>query len=151
MIASIVLAAGKSERMGRPKMSLPWGNNTVIGQVVTTLISVGLEQVVVVTGGGREDVLLALNSLPKEWPVSTVENPEYVAGEMLSSLQVGVASLGEQGEAALIALGAFRYPEMSWAPIHHLRLNRLAVWRSQAEYLRAHGGCRTCLPLPYRH
>ncbi len=105
MIASIVLAAGKSERMGRPKMSLPWGNNTVIGQVVTTLISVGLEQVVVVTGGGREDVLQAVNSLPKEWPVSTVENPEYVAGEMLSSLQVGVASLGEQGEAALIALG----------------------------------------------
>jgi len=105
MIVSIVLAAGKSERMGRPKMGLPWGDTTVIGQVVTTLISAGLDQVVVVTGGGREDVLLALSSLLKDWPVHTVANPDYATGEMLSSLQVGVASLDEQAEAALVALG----------------------------------------------
>ena len=46
MVASVVLAAGKSERMGRQKMSLPWRDTTVIGQVVTTLVSAGLDQVV---------------------------------------------------------------------------------------------------------
>ena len=34
MIAAIVLAAGLSRRMGRPKLSLPWRDTTVIGQVV---------------------------------------------------------------------------------------------------------------------
>ena len=105
MVASVVLAAGKSERMGRQKMSLPWRDTTVIGQVVTTLVSAGLDQVVVVTGGGREDVELALSSLPQDWPVRTVVNLDYAAGEMLSSLQVGVASLGGLIEAALVALG----------------------------------------------
>jgi len=105
MIAGVVLAAGKSERMGRPKMSLPWGDTTVIGQVVSTLISAGLDQVVVVTGGGRGEVEGALSSLPRDWPVRTVINPDYAAGEMLSSLQIGIASLGGKIEAALVALG----------------------------------------------
>jgi molybdenum cofactor cytidylyltransferase len=105
MISAIVLAAGKSERMGKPKMGLPWGDTTVIGQVVSILVASGVDQVVVVTGGGREDVEQILDRLPRDWPVRTVFNPDYAAGEMLSSLQVGVTSLKEEVEAALIALG----------------------------------------------
>lgn len=36
-LAAIVLAAGLSRRMGAPKMLLPWGQTTVLGQVVSTL------------------------------------------------------------------------------------------------------------------
>ena len=105
MIAGIVLAAGKSERMGQPKMSLPWGDTTVIGQVIATLVHSGLGEVVVVAGGGREDMEQALSHLPPSWPVHLVFNPDFVAGEMLSSLQAGIAALGERVEAALLALG----------------------------------------------
>jgi molybdenum cofactor cytidylyltransferase len=105
LVGAVVLAAGKSERMGRPKMGLPWGDTTVIGQVIATLVGVGLDEVVVVTGGGREEVARALSYLPQGWPVTLVFNPDFAAGEMLSSLQRGVTALGEAFEAALIALG----------------------------------------------
>ena len=42
MIAAIVLAAGLSRRMGRPKLSLPWRDTTVIGQVVSVLSAAGV-------------------------------------------------------------------------------------------------------------
>jgi len=105
MIAGVVLAAGKSERMGRPKMSLPWGETTVIGQVVGTLVQAGLGEVVVVTGGATLEVTQALARLPDDWPVKDVFNPAYAAGEMLSSVQAGIAALGPEVGAALIALG----------------------------------------------
>jgi molybdenum cofactor cytidylyltransferase len=105
MVGAVVLAAGKSERMGMPKMGLPWGDTTVIGQVIATLVGAGLDTVVVVTGGGREEVERALSSLPQHWPVHAVFNPDFAVGEMLSSLQVGIAALEEKFQAALIALG----------------------------------------------
>jgi len=105
MVGAVVLAAGKSERMGEPKMGLPWGDTTVIGQVIATLMGVGLDDVVVVTGGGWEEVERALSYLPKHWPVRVVFNPDFAEGEMLSSLQKGVAALGEAFGAALITLG----------------------------------------------
>ena len=37
MIGAVILAAGRSQRMGRPKLALPWGHTTVIGQVVEVL------------------------------------------------------------------------------------------------------------------
>ena len=51
MIAAVILAAGESKRMGRPKMALPWGRTTVLGQVLTTYRSAGVQEVLVVTGG----------------------------------------------------------------------------------------------------
>ncbi len=104
-VGGIVLAAGKSERMGKPKMGLPWGDTTVIGQVIATLVGARLDDVVVVTGGGREEVEKALGCLPEDWPVHAVFNPGFAAGEMLSSLQTGIAILGETISAAMIALG----------------------------------------------
>jgi molybdenum cofactor cytidylyltransferase len=105
VIGAVVLAAGKSVRMGKPKMSLPWGKTTVIGQVVTALVGAGLGEVLVVTGGGRDDVERALSYLPQNWPVRAIFNPDFAAGEMLSSIQVGVGALGNSCEAALITLG----------------------------------------------
>ena len=100
-ISAVVLAAGQSIRMGEPKMVLPWGKTTVIGQVCSVLFQAGLEDVLVVTGGAREAVEKALAGMP----VRTVYNPEYTRGEMLSSLQIGLSSLTEQTEAALVTLG----------------------------------------------
>jgi molybdenum cofactor cytidylyltransferase len=102
MISAVVLAAGQSKRMGRPKMTLPWGEKTVIGQVVSILLKSGLEQIVVVTGGASQEVEAALRGLP----VSLVHNPRYAEEEMAASLQVGLLHLKPVNvEAALIALG----------------------------------------------
>lgn len=100
-IAAIVLAAGLSTRMGRPKMILPWGNSSIIGTVISTLVAAGLKQVVVVTGGSSSEVEKALEGFPNQ----IVFNPLYENGEMLYSIQIGLSALPTKTNAALVVLG----------------------------------------------
>ena len=100
MITALILAAGQSKRMGQPKMVLPWGETTVLGQVIQTFKSAGLEEILVITGGDREQVEALVGDSAR-----TIFNPNYAEGEMLSSLQVGLAGLKLSVEAALIGLG----------------------------------------------
>lgn len=101
MISAILLAAGQSRRMGQPKMLLPWGQRTVIEQVLTTFLNAGIEEIIIITGGARELVEKAAAS----YPVQTLYNPEFANGEMLSSLQLGLQALPPQAQATLIGLG----------------------------------------------
>jgi molybdenum cofactor cytidylyltransferase len=50
MIAAIIPAAGRSSRMGRPKLSLPLGDDTVLGHVIRTLRDGGADRIVTVLG-----------------------------------------------------------------------------------------------------
>ena len=101
MISAVVLAAGMSARMGRLKQLLPYGDHTVIEQVIATLCAAPVDEIVVVTGYQRARVEGALAG----WPVRTVFNPSYSAGEMLSSVQVGLRSVATDSRAALLVLG----------------------------------------------
>jgi molybdenum cofactor cytidylyltransferase len=104
-ISAILLAAGQSRRMGRPKLMLPWGNTTVLGQVVATFATVGVEDILVVTGGARDEIEMLLTELARTYPVRAVYNPDHERGEMLSSIQTGLAGLSPGILAALIGLG----------------------------------------------
>lgn len=100
MITALILAAGQSKRMGQPKMLLSWGEATVLEQVIATFKAAGIDDLLVVTGGVREQVeALVGNS------ACTVFNPNFVEGEMLSSVQAGLAGLKPETEAVLIGLG----------------------------------------------
>lgn len=100
-VAALVLAAGMSTRMGQAKMVLPWGNTTIIGQVIRVLKSSGLVKIVVVTGAGRQQVVEVLENTD----VEIVHNPMYSNGEMLHSFQLGLSRLSSQLDAVLVALG----------------------------------------------
>jgi molybdenum cofactor cytidylyltransferase len=104
-IGAVILAAGQSKRMGQPKMLLPWGETTVLGQVINTFAKAGVSEIVVVTGGQREAVEAEAARLAEKFPVRCVHNPVHESGEMLSSLQCGLAALGPEVESALIGLG----------------------------------------------
>ncbi len=104
-LAGIVLAAGQSKRMGRPKMALPWGDTTVVGKVITTLGRSSLSEICVVTGGDRAQVEQAVREVKLVTPLELVFNPFYRQDGMISSIQVGLAALGKRVEAAIIALG----------------------------------------------
>ena len=91
--------------MGRPKLVLPWGGTTVLGQVVATFAAAGIEDILVVTGGARREVEQLVTQLSNQYPVRTVYNPEHAHGEMLSSIQTGLANLSPSADAALIGLG----------------------------------------------
>lgn len=101
MIAAVVLAAGLSKRMGSPKMVLPWGHTTVIGQVVGVLIQCRVAEIVVVTGGARRQVENAL----KDLPVRLEFNPSHQQEEMTHSLKFGLTRLSTNMNAALVTLG----------------------------------------------
>ena len=101
MISAIILAAGESKRMGQPKMLLPWGETTVLGQVISVLHSAGVEDIVTVTGGFREQV----ETVAMQFGSRVAFNEEYAGNEMLSSVQCGLRSLKVEAEAALICLG----------------------------------------------
>jgi molybdenum cofactor cytidylyltransferase len=101
MIAAVVLAAGLSTRMGTPKMILPWGQTTVIGQVVAAVAQAGADPILVVTGGAHAAVQAALRGSPAR----PLYNPRHAEGGMLSSLQAGLAALDARVQAALVVLG----------------------------------------------
>ena len=101
MISAVVLAAGLSARMGRLKLLLPYGEHTVIEQVVSVLLSSPVDEVLVVTGHEQAAVESAL----ARWPVRTVFNPDYAMGEMLSSVQVGLRAVAADSRAMMLAVG----------------------------------------------
>ena len=101
-VAAIVVAAGESRRMGVPKMALPWGSRTVIGQVIHVLQEAELTEIIVVTGGAETEVKQALQLQT----VCTVRNEQYASGEMLSSVQRGlIGAMEGSAQAAMIVLG----------------------------------------------
>jgi molybdenum cofactor cytidylyltransferase len=104
-ISAVILAAGESRRMGQPKLLLPWGEMTVLGQVVATFAAAGITEILVVTGGARQQVEGLVTDLAKKYPVRSVYNPVHDQGEMLSSIQAGLAALDSRPRATLIGLG----------------------------------------------
>ncbi|MCD4687102.1 MAG: putative selenium-dependent hydroxylase accessory protein YqeC [Anaerolineae bacterium] len=101
-VAAVVLAAGRSSRMGQSKVLLPWaGGRSVIETIVARLALARLSDVVVVSGHRAGDVARKL----KRSPTRTVHNPDYARGEMLSSLQTGLNALPDTVSACLVVMG----------------------------------------------
>lgn len=98
-IAGILLAAGESSRLGKPKQLLFWKGKPMIRWVAETALAAGLSPVVVVTGAYADRVRPALAGLP----VSMVHNSEWQAGQS-TSVQKGVHALPEEIGAALFLL-----------------------------------------------
>ena len=99
----LVMAAGASYRMGRPKQLLPLGAGTVLTTVVDTLLAAGCSPVVCVLGASGTQVAAVLAGLP----VEIVYNPDWNTGEMLSSVQCGLCHLSRTNThpGCLVALG----------------------------------------------
>ena len=99
MIYGIVLAAGESKRMGRPKQLLPFGRQTLIETVIEHVCQSRVKKIIVVLGANREIIAKKLS----KYPVSTVFNPLYKEG-MLSSVQLGFERIATNAKAGLIIL-----------------------------------------------
>ena len=100
MIGAVVLAAGRSTRMGTQKLLLPLGGQPIIVSIVDELLIGGLEQIVVVVGQDGAQIQQVLCGRQ----VSFVEN--YIPGDdMLSSVRCGLRGLPMSCEAILVALG----------------------------------------------
>lgn len=100
MIAALVLAAGSSRRMGRPKLLLELGGVPLIRRAVEQAQAAGVEDLVVVVGPHRGEIARALAGTRAR----LVDNPEHATG-MASSLRVGLGALPPETEAVVVLLG----------------------------------------------
>jgi molybdenum cofactor cytidylyltransferase len=102
-VSAIILAAGTSARMGRPKQLLPLGGTTVLARAIENVRSAGLVEVVLVLGASAEAIRRQLPPSLLEG-LKVVVNQAYAQG-MASSLREGLSALDPQSAAALIILG----------------------------------------------
>ena len=91
MIAAVVPAAGRSDRMGRPKLLLEFEGETLIDRVVTALREGGAERVVVVPpADAPEAAAIAAEAAAAGAEVLV---PETQPAEMRDSIELGLAVL----------------------------------------------------------
>ena len=81
----IILGAGDSVRMGRPKLLLPWGGISIIGHLISQWQALQAEQIAVVLRPGDRPLNAELNRLGFS-PADRIENPDARRG-MFSSIQ----------------------------------------------------------------
>ena len=100
-VAAIVLAAGRSTRMGADnKLLCEVAGKPLLRHAVESALASTARPVLVVTGHQRSEVEAALTGLA----VTMVANPAYASG-LASSLKAGIGALPRQIGGALVALG----------------------------------------------
>ena len=88
MIVAVILSAGESSRMGRPKALLPIDGVRFIEKIVTSLQATRVGQIIAVLGHNAEEMRQKISDLP----VSIVINSNYKQGQ-LSSLVAAIRSI----------------------------------------------------------
>jgi molybdenum cofactor cytidylyltransferase len=97
LISAIVLAAGKSERMGSPKALLPISGRTFLENILDAISRTSIEQIGVVVGHHQKEIEASVR-LP-----SVVFNPDYEKG-MITSFQAGIRALSWDASGAFLFL-----------------------------------------------
>jgi nicotine blue oxidoreductase len=97
--SAIVLAAGASSRMGRPKALIEVGGQPAVERVVATLRDGGAGEIVVVIGRHADEIRAGADLRG----VRVVDNPDWARGRT-SSVQRGLAALPPGTEWTLLAL-----------------------------------------------
>ena len=92
MIVAVILSAGESSRMGRPKALLPIDGVRFVEKIVSTLKSTNVGNIIVVLGHNAEEIRRKISDLP----VTILINHDYKQGQ-LSSLQVAIRHLESSG------------------------------------------------------
>jgi molybdenum cofactor cytidylyltransferase len=143
-VHAVILAAGRSRRMGGPnKLLARFGEEPLVRRVVLAALASKAASVTVVTGHQEERVRAALEGLA----VSFTANPDYESG-LASSLKAGIAALPPDAAGALVMLGDM--PEVGGADVDRLIAGFVAAGGSSV--VRAtHGGKRgnpVILPRP---
>lgn len=132
-LAAIVLAAGRSRRMGFQKLLLPVGDRPLVARLVDELLLTPVSPVVVVTGSDDAQIADALAGRDHV----RVRNPDP-DGDMLSSVRCGLRALPPGCSAVLVVPGdspGTRAPLVRQLVEAHLRTGRSLV-------VPVHGGRR---------
>ena len=100
MISIVILAAGTSTRLGRPKQLLDLGGEPLLRHTLRNALASRAGEVVLVLGNQADSISKAVGDLGQR----TVINPDFAAGQS-TSLWVGVEAVSDESDAAIVMLG----------------------------------------------
>jgi len=107
-IGAIVLAAGKSQRMGRPKILLPVQGIAMIHRVLQALKQANIQDIAIVLGHEYQNAVLYLNLLEEARTADILINRTYEQG-MATSLQIGALAIAADWDGFFVLLA-----DMPW-------------------------------------
>ena len=143
-VAAILLAAGRSRRMGAFKPLLPFGGSTVVDSCIANLRAASVDELVVVVGHRAEEVREHLKNANVAFALN--DDP---ASEMSVSIARGVEQLSNEANALLIAL--VDHPAVSGETIKGI----VDAWFRGAQFVQpefnGRGGHPVLIDLKYRH
>jgi molybdenum cofactor cytidylyltransferase len=99
-VTGLVLGAGGSRRLGRPKQLLPYGDGTLLGHVVGEARSAGLDQLIVALGGAADEVRAQVDLEGAD----VVVNEAYGEG-CSSSIAAALTAVDPRCEVLVLLLG----------------------------------------------
>ncbi|MBA3746814.1 MAG: nucleotidyltransferase family protein [Solirubrobacterales bacterium] len=99
-VTGLVLGAGGSRRLGRPKQLLPYGDRTLLGHVVATARACPFDQLIVALGGCADGVREQVDLSSAE----VVVNDAYGSG-CSSSIVTALAAVDERAGTLVLMLG----------------------------------------------
>ena len=100
IVAGLVLAAGGSRRLGRPKQLLPYGGGTLLGHVVNVARECRFDQLLVAVGGAADEVRSSVDLGGAE----VVENVAYGEG-CSSSIAAALGAVDPRADLLVLLLG----------------------------------------------
>jgi len=99
-VTGLVLGAGGSTRLGRPKQLLPYGDGTLLGHVVGVARECRFDQTIVAIGGHVDEVRAGVELTGAQ----VVVNKEYGEG-CSSSIAAAIAAVDPGSELLVLMLG----------------------------------------------
>ncbi|TWJ00728.1 molybdenum cofactor cytidylyltransferase [Mucilaginibacter frigoritolerans] len=94
VIGIIILAAGSSSRLGKPKQNLVYKGQTLLQRAIETAHSSACETIMVILGANAEVIIPTIN----EPEISIIQNNNWIEG-IASSIRLGVAKIQELNPA----------------------------------------------------
>lgn len=114
-ITAILLAAGESARMGRPKALLPWGQGTLLEYQLWEMAAAGVAESVVVLGAQEGELRPIVARFSQ---ARAVLNPDYLQGKT-TSIVAGLRALGAVRHLLVLAVDQPRPREVLQALLRH--------------------------------
>lgn len=133
-VEAILLSAGESSRMGKPKALLDWFGQPLINSQICSLIEGGVDLVIVVSGAHHKEISRSVESVPN---TVIVNNAEWASGKT-TSIKTGLSKLTPNCE--IIVLLAVDQPRPAWVVERALRSHRASGRMVTSPRYSGHGG-----------
>jgi len=101
--AGIILAAGASTRMGKPKQLLPVHGRTLLGRIIDEALKSDLNMVFLVLGHHAEEIRATLGKIPNHPKLKVIENSLYKKG-ISTSIRAGLSKAEKNHDHVMILL-----------------------------------------------